>query len=180
MRGAKTTKVVTLHGTLKTFTDRDAGYVDVLALEVVVCSDFFTNVDHVLGGNAEFGDFALWFHFCSGEMTAHRLGCAFNFGCACTELNSDIAVLFDCALGHNLQVFERKNGHRDLTTVFHEQTGHAHLFCDKSCAEHNGLLLYTEIWTSTPAARSSFISASTVCGVGSTMSRRRLCVRISN
>src|SRR5690606_21900680 len=36
------------------------------------------------------------------------------------------------------------------------------------------------ISTSTPAARSSFISASTVCGVGSTMSRRRLWVRISN
>src|SRR5229473_3514414 len=36
------------------------------------------------------------------------------------------------------------------------------------------------ISTSTPAARSSFISASTVCGVGSTMSSTRLCVRISN
>src|SRR5690606_13251899 len=36
------------------------------------------------------------------------------------------------------------------------------------------------ISTSTPAARSSFIRASTVCGVGSTMSSRRLWVRISN
>src|SRR5690349_3380128 len=36
------------------------------------------------------------------------------------------------------------------------------------------------ISTSTPAARSSFMSASTVCGVGSTMSSTRLCVRISN
>src|SRR5215210_7018255 len=36
------------------------------------------------------------------------------------------------------------------------------------------------ISTSTPADRSSFISASTVCGVGSTMSSTRLCVRISN
>src|SRR5579863_4213173 len=36
------------------------------------------------------------------------------------------------------------------------------------------------ISTSTPAARSSFISASTVCGVGSTMSSTRLWVRISN
>src|SRR6185369_9322161 len=41
-------------------------------------------------------------------------------------------------------------------------------------------LPYSLISTSTPAARSSFMSASTVCGVGSTMSRRRLCVRISN
>src|SRR5579864_773018 len=36
------------------------------------------------------------------------------------------------------------------------------------------------ISTSTPAGRSSFISASTVCGVGSRMSSKRLCVRISN
>src|SRR5581483_3970755 len=36
------------------------------------------------------------------------------------------------------------------------------------------------ISTSTPAGRSSFISASTVCCVGSRMSSSRLCVRISN
>ena len=36
------------------------------------------------------------------------------------------------------------------------------------------------ISTSTPAGRSSFISASTVCCVGSSMSNSRLCVRISN
>src|SRR3970040_2744314 len=36
------------------------------------------------------------------------------------------------------------------------------------------------ISTSTPAGRSSFIRLSTVWGVGSTMSSRRLCVRISN
>src|ERR1017187_119678 len=36
------------------------------------------------------------------------------------------------------------------------------------------------ISTSTPAGRSSFISASTVCWVGSRMSKSRLCVRISN
>src|SRR5437868_12531347 len=36
------------------------------------------------------------------------------------------------------------------------------------------------ISTSTPAGRSSFMSASTVCGVGSRISINRLCVRISN
>src|SRR5580698_9524251 len=36
------------------------------------------------------------------------------------------------------------------------------------------------ISTSTPAGRSSFISASTVCCVGSRISSSRLCVRISN
>ena len=34
--------------------------------------------------------------------------------------------------------------------------------------------------TSTPAERSSFINASTVCGVGSIISKRRLCVLISS
>src|SRR6185295_15805397 len=40
--------------------------------------------------------------------------------------------------------------------------------------------LHDLISTSTPAERSSFISASSVCWVGSRMSRSRLCVRISN
>src|SRR5262249_23545832 len=39
---------------------------------------------------------------------------------------------------------------------------------------------YSLISTSTPAGRSNFMSESTVCGVGSTMSSRRLWVRISN
>src|SRR5690606_40476655 len=39
---------------------------------------------------------------------------------------------------------------------------------------------YSLISTSTPAASSSFMSASTVCGVGSRMSIKRLCVRSSN
>src|SRR5215207_7630386 len=45
---------------------------------------------------------------------------------------------------------------------------------------HHRYLLNALISTSTPAGRSSFMSASTVCGVGSRMSIRRLCVRISN
>src|SRR6266446_3769962 len=71
-----------------------------------------------------------------------------------------------------------------LATVCKDAT-HPHFLCD-----HPG----THVWcpislvrsaqslisTSTPAARSSFINASTVCGVGSTISSRRLCVRISN
>src|SRR5437588_3652358 len=46
---------------------------------------------------------------------------------------------------------------------------------DYLCSLPNAL-----ISTSTPAGRSSFIKASTVCGVGSRMSSKRLCVRISN
>ena len=63
-------------------------------------------------------------------MAAHRLRCAFGFGCACTELNSCVAVTLFCALVNNLKRVELKNGHRDLLTVFHEQAGHAHFLCN--------------------------------------------------
>src|ERR1700752_277812 len=63
-----------------------------------------------------------------------------------------------------------------------EQLRHADFLADQSsdhgylpCSFPNALLS-----TSTPAGKSSFISASTVCGVGSRMSISRLCVRISN
>src|SRR5271163_823262 len=57
-----------------------------------------------------------------------------------------------------------------LQTESRELTAESYL-----CSLPNAL-----ISTSTPAGRSSFIRASTVCGVGSKMSSRRLCVRISN
>src|SRR5436190_15047170 len=62
---------------------------------------------------------------------------------------------------------------------------HPHLLCDHSGTHRHYPVFslsrsYNLISTSTPAARSSFISASTVCGVGSTISSRRLWVRISN
>src|SRR5688572_12527533 len=74
----------------------------------------------------------------------------------------------------------RQLQHRDrhVLTGIGEHPGHSELLCD-----HSGthcLIPYSLISTSTPAARSSFISASTVCGVGSTISSSRLCVRISN
>src|SRR6185503_4584476 len=51
---------------------------------------------------------------------------------------------------------------------------------DRARLPHRCYFSNALISTSTPAGRSSFISASTVCCVGSRMSIRRLCVRISN
>src|SRR5207244_4381471 len=66
--------------------------------------------------------------------------------------------------------------------VRQEQLRHPDLLADQSC-DHGYFpcsLPKALISTSTPAGRSSFIRASTVCGVGSKMSISRLCVRISN
>ena len=58
------------------------------------------------------------------------------------------------------------------------RAGHEVMF--SSLDIENDKKLAASIGAGARAARSSFISASTVCGVGSTISKRRLCVRISN
>src|SRR5213078_2263771 len=68
------------------------------------------------------------------------------------------------------------------SAVLREQLRHADFLANESC-DHCYFpcsLPKALILTSTPAGRSSFMSASTVCGVGSKMSSSRLCVRISN
>src|SRR5690606_31183542 len=77
----------------------------------------------------------------------------------------------------DLAAFERQNGDRHVAAVGSEHARHAHFLCDDSGAHQP---LPSLISTATPAERSSFMRASTVCGVGSTMSRTRLWVRISN
>src|SRR5690606_41619496 len=86
--------------------------------------------------------------------------------------------------GDDLAAGEIEHGDRRMRAVFTEDAHHADLARDDASA--TGLLLShryqpsTWIWTSTAAERSSFISASTVCGVGWTISSTRLNVRISN
>src|SRR4030042_1552235 len=73
--------------------------------------------------------------------------------------------------------------HRDRNdgAVLLKDLGHPYFSTDNSERPFHGLLIpYNLISTSIPAARSSFIRASTVCCVGSMMSMRRLWVRISN
>src|SRR5205085_12030550 len=64
--------------------------------------------------------------------------------------------------------------------VRREQLRHPDLLADDAREHYLCSFPKALISTSTPAGRSSFISASTVCGVGSKMSISRLCVRISN
>src|SRR5690606_26562012 len=69
------------------------------------------------------------------------------------------------------------NRHRHRGAVFREHPGHPELAADQSVGRH---CYSTLISTSTPAGRSSFVSASIVWGLESWMSSRRLWVRNSN
>jgi len=44
-------------------------------------------------------------------------------------------------LSNNLQVCRAEDGHQGSAAVFHEQTGHAHLFAITPEAQHNNYLL---------------------------------------
>src|SRR5581483_3579513 len=70
--------------------------------------------------------------------------------------------------------------HRSDRAIRREQLRHANFLADDSVNHFSYCFPNALISTSTPAGRSSFIRASTVCGVGSRMSIRRLCVLISN
>src|SRR5690606_17540659 len=73
-------------------------------------------------------------------------------------------------------------GHRDGLAVLGEHAAHAGLPAhdpQRMLLRHGVGPQVSLIWTSTPAASSSFISASTVLSLGSTMSSTRLCVRVS-
>src|SRR5260370_32254064 len=112
-------------------------------------------------------------------MAALRLRHVIDLGGADPELQGGVAVLVLGTLCHDLAIVDAQHGHRDVVALVGEDPAHAELLRDQTGAHHLPLT-YSLISTSTPAARSSFISASTVCGVGSTMSSTRLWVRISN
>src|SRR4029078_10817875 len=70
---------------------------------------------------------------------------------------------------------------RNRFTSVGEDPRHAAFFSNKADTHERDLnkTQYNLICTSTPAARSSFINASTVLSFGSTMSSTRLCVSVA-
>jgi hypothetical protein len=136
VRGAQTAEVVPLHGTGEALADRGAGDVHVLTFEVVVGDDFLTDVQQVLGIDAELGKLALGLHAGLGEVTAHRRGDPLGLGRTGAELHGGVAVFLGGPLGHHLQVVELKDGHGDLLPVLHEEPGHAQLLGDYTRAQH--------------------------------------------
>src|SRR5690606_34014841 len=102
---------------------------------------------------------------------------------ACGDLHGAVAVGLDrLHLGDPVRRgFDQGDG--DGLAVLGEYAAHAGLAADDAqrmdLRGHGGGPQVSLIWTSTPAASSSFISASTVLSLGSTMSSTRLCVRVS-
>src|ERR1700730_18332502 len=71
------------------------------------------------------------------------------------------------------------DGDRNNSTIWPKYLGHADLSAQQS-TEHILITPYSLISISTPAGRFNRVRASTVLLVGSIISIRRLCVRISN
>src|SRR5260370_29986217 len=169
--------------------------------------NFGANRDQRVFRDADLGDPALGLDLGDRELAALRLRQIDGLAGAGAELQRDVTVLLGRAVAQNLAIAQLQHGHGDMLAGLRKDPRHPDLLCDHSgahrcascsfCPEglanlvrehdpvqgpsaHFGRHAQSLISTSTPAARSSFISASTVCGVGSTMSSRRLCVRISN
>src|SRR3984957_13593350 len=181
MGGAQAGKIPALHAASPALAGRNAGHIDKLADDKMTGGDFCTDRDQTIFINAEFGNLALGLNLGNREMTAISPIGALHLALTRAKLKRDVAVFVFGAVADNLAVAKTQHRHRHVFTGFGEQPRHTYLL-----RQHSGTHClfpsrpYSLISTSTPAARSSFISASTVCGVGSTMSSRRLCVRISN
>src|SRR5262249_888265 len=179
VRGTQAAEVPALHAAGEAFADRRAGHVDELADHEVIGGDLGAGRNHAVGADAELGKLALGFNLGDREIAALSLADVAHLAPTGAELQRHIAVLVRGAVADDLAFVEPQHRDRHMLAGLGEEARHAHLLCDHAGAP---LVLhpYSLISTSTPAARSSFISASTVCGVGSTMSSKRLWVRISN
>src|SRR5215813_11801432 len=183
VRGAQAAEIPALHATGKALADRGPGHVDKLPDDEVIGGDLGTDRDQIALLHPELGELALGLDLGDGEMTAVRLGQVLGSARAGAELQRHVAVLVLGAVGDDLAIGEAQHRDRHVLATVRKDAGHPDLLCDHSGTHvwcPVSLAAQSLISTSTPAARSSFISASTVCGVGSTMSSRRLWVRISN
>jgi len=99
-----------------------------------------------------------------------------------TELEGVVTILFLRFLLNHLARSRLHNRGRNNRAVLKEELRHSQFSSNDPQRLFHFLpsSSYSLISTSMPAAKSSFIRASTVCWVGSRISRRRLWVRISN
>src|SRR5262249_24918120 len=110
-------------------------------------------------------------------LTLDGLGDALRLARAESELHRGITVALGLARTNHSARPGFDHRHRHEHTLGRVDLRHPDLAADDPCERHRYCSL---ISTSTPAARSSLPRASMVCWVGSRMSSRRLCVRISN
>ncbi|AAW76837.1 hypothetical protein XOO3583 [Xanthomonas oryzae pv. oryzae KACC 10331] len=178
------TEVVALDGALETLTLGDALDVYFLADLEDVRLDFAADGEIAEMGifNTEFPQAATRFHLRLREVACSRLVDQRGTTGANGNLHGAIAVNFD---GLDLRdavrsCFDQRDRYR--AAVFSEDAAHTSLAAHEAqriFLRHGRRPQVSLIWTSTPAASSSFISASTVLSFGSTISSTRLCVRVS-
>src|SRR5260221_4103086 len=204
--GAQAAEIPALHAAGKALADRGAGDIDKLADHEMVGLDFSPHRNQRVLRDAELRDLALRLDLGDRDLAAFGLRQIDGLAGAGPELQRDMTVRLGRAVAQHLAIAQLQHGHGDMLAGLRKDPRHPDLLCDHSgahrCAscsfcpeglanlqcEHDPIRkpaptfgqAQSLISTSKPAARSSFISASTVCGVGSTISSRRLCVRISN
>src|SRR5690348_12629551 len=187
VRGIAHREVPALDRALETLALGHAGDVHHLPdLEYLVGLDFGT--DSILAGvrvrQTEFPQAAARLHLRLGEVALGRLAQQRGALGAHGDLHRGVAVVVGALhLGHAVRR-RLDQRHRHRATVFGEDAAHAAFLSNQSDTHLLDLLVPEPaqpslICTSTPAARSSFISASTVLSLGSTMSSTRLWVRVS-
>src|SRR5688572_6351797 len=163
----------------------DALDVDDLADFEDVGLDFAAHLEvaDLVGLDAQLPQATAGFDLGLGEVTCFRLVDQRGALDADGDLHGAVAVGLDrLHLGDAVRGgFDQ--GHRNGLAVLGEHAAHAGLAADNAqrilLRGHGGRPQVSLICTSTPAASSSFISASTVLSLGSTMSSTRLCVRVS-
>src|SRR5262249_17781192 len=182
--GTQAGEVPALHRTGEALADGGAGDIDELPDNKMVGGDFSADRNQLVLCNTELGKLALGLDLGRREIAAVGFSHVVALARARAKLNGDVAVLVLGAMRDHLAVGEAEHRHRHVLAAVGKDARHPDFLCDDPgthlASSFSSHLSQSLISTSTPAARSSFISASTVCGVGSTMSSSRLWVRISN
>src|SRR5680860_218970 len=184
VRGAGTVEPVPLHDAGVPLAPARAGHVDELTGSEQVRAELLTHgVRRGIRG-ADLEQVTAWRDACFVEVPGHRLGHLAAVDLTETELYGVVAVRLGSADLRDHVGAGRDHGHGHDAVVVIPGLGHPELGAQKPTdvpfkSAHWNSGLQSLISMSTPAGRSRRMSESTVFGVGSMMSMRRLCVRIS-
>ena len=131
---AKPAEIPALHAAGKTFTDRHAGHVNLLALNEVARRQLSTNVNEIVLSDAELNKLLLRLYVRPREVAA--LGPVDPLGLFGTspKLEGGLAIFLIRALTNDLTAVNMHYRHRNVLAVLPVNAGHAHLFCNKTRA----------------------------------------------
>ena len=135
------------------------GLVESAAEHEVRGGDGRADFEHRIIGDSELGDAGLQRHLRLGEMLTLRLGNVLLLGFARTDLKREVAVAIGGTVRNDLTVFQREDGHGNVTSILLEQAGHPDFLCDNASAHRK--TPNTEAPTAHPKVRASpFFDAS--------------------